>query len=206
MRVLSVALVLWALGPVIGCDEAATVPAAAALTCRDRVEGAPGLPTFERSEDFVVGPVVFDGLKGTARRVRRHPSAVARRYRAGEGAVKILAGVRAGARVRVAVAPRSRPFVGFVYGPSRDPRDPRDRVQDGEQLVEFRGCPANERRRDGEGSVGARTYFAGGLLVAEARCLHLRVSVGGGPVRRYGLAYGVPNARCAPISSRYRHH
>jgi hypothetical protein len=150
--------------------------------------------------------VVFDGLKGTARRARRHPSAVARRYRAGEGAVKVLAGVRAGARVRVAVAPHSRAFVGFVYGPSRDPRDPRDRVQDGEQVVEFQGCPANEPRRDGEGSVGARTYFAGGLLVAEARCLYLRVSVGRGPVRRYVLAYGVARARCWPISSHYRDH
>jgi hypothetical protein len=165
-------------------------------TCRDRVEGAPGLPTFERREDLVVGAVVFDALRGEARRARKHPSAVAERYSKGEGAVKLLAGIRAGRRMRLVVAPSSRAFVGFVYGPSTDPRDPRDTLAESERIVEFQGCPKNQRRRDGRGQVGVRTYFAGGLLIAKARCVALLGSVGRAPERHYELAFGVPARRC----------
>jgi hypothetical protein len=168
----------------------------AVLRCEDRVEGAPGLPTFERQEDLVVGKVVFDGLRGEARRARKRPRAVAERYNNGEGAVKVLAGVRAGVHTTVAVARSSRAFVGFVYGPSTDPRDPRDSLDESERVVVFQACPTNERRFDGRGRVGRRTYFAGGFLIAEAHCLHLLASVRREPARRYTLAFGVPTKRC----------
>jgi uncharacterized protein YjbJ (UPF0337 family) len=168
----------------------------AVLRCADRVEGAPGLPTLERQEDLVVGRVVFDGLRGEARRARKRPREVADRYASGEGAVKILAGVRARARTTVAVAPSSRAFVGFVYGRSRDPRDPRDSLDESERVVEFQACPMNERRFDGRGRVGRRTWFAGGLLIARAHCLYLLASVRREPARRYKLAFGVPVKRC----------
>jgi len=168
----------------------------AVRTCRDRVEGAPGLPTFEKREDFVAGAVVFDGLRGEARRARKDPSAVAERYGRGEGALKVLAGVRAGTRMRLRVAPSSRGFVGFVYGPPTNLRGARDTLAESERAVEFRGCPKDQRRRDGRGAVGARTWFAGGFVVAETRCLSLLVSVGRKAERRYELAFGVPAKRC----------
>jgi hypothetical protein len=168
----------------------------AVLRCVNRVEGAPGLPTFERQEDLVVGAVVFDGLRGEARRQRKRPSEVASRYEDGQGAVKVLAGVRAGVHTNVAVAPSSRAYVGFVYGPSPDPRDARDSVDESERVVEFQACPKNERRLDGRGRVGRRTWFAGGFLIAEARCLRLLASVRREPARRYRLAFGVPATRC----------
>jgi hypothetical protein len=168
----------------------------AVLTCGDRVEGALGLPTFEAREDLVLGQIRFDGLKGEARRARKRPRAVARRYERGWGAVKILAGVRAGKRTTVAVARASRPFVGFVYGPFTGSRGPRDRIGETEHVVEFRACPRDEPRRDGKGAVGRRTWFAGGLIVAQARCLHLVTKTPGAPARRYALAYGVPAKSC----------
>jgi hypothetical protein len=140
--------------------------------------------------------VVFDGLRGEARRARKRPHAVANRYDNGEGAVKILAGVRAGVHTTVAVAPSSRAFVGFVYGPSRYPRDPRGSLDESERVVEFQACRKDARRLDGRRRVGRRTWFAGGLLIAEAHCLHLLASVRRQPARRYTFAYGVPAQRC----------
>jgi hypothetical protein len=168
----------------------------AVLSCGDRVEGAPGLPTVERRDDVVVGSVVFDGLRGEARRARERPWEPAERYHNGEGAVKVLAGVRAGVRTTVAVAPSSRGVVGFAYGPSTDPRDPRDSLDESEWVVEFRACPQNEPRFDGGGSVGRRTWFAGGLLVSKAHCLELLARERRGPARRYQLAFGVPAKSC----------
>jgi len=166
------------------------------LPCRRRVEGAPGLPLRSRARDFAADGVILYGLEDEARRARKRPGAVARRYRDGFGAVKILAGVRAGLRARVAIGLKSRGLAGLLYGPSPDPQHPRNRLDMSERAVEFQACPRDEPRLSSGGTVGGLTHFAGGFLIVRAHCLRLRISVRGRAPRHYALAYGVPPERC----------
>jgi hypothetical protein len=151
---------------------------------------------FDPRQDLVAGPVVLHGLKGEARRARERPREVVRRYRDGQGAVKVLAGIEAGTRPRVAIAPGGLASAGLVYGSSPDPRTPRDSLDLSERAVEFQACPRDEPRFDGRGPVGRRTYFAGGFLVAESHCMRLLVSTPGPAPRRFVLAYGVRPRAC----------
>lgn len=61
------------------------------------------------------------GLREEARRARRRPEGVARRYARGIGAVKVLAGVWSGLRTRVTLVGESRRLAGVMYGPSPEP-------------------------------------------------------------------------------------
>ena len=158
--------------------------------CGQRAEGPPGVPEVSAGRDWVAGPVVLFAFRDYARLARKRPERVARNYERGWGAVKILAGVRAGSDVRVEVAPASRDLTALVYSTPRDPRNAVDRLHEGRRAIVFRPCPEDHPRWDDRGTVGDRTDFAGGFLVAKAGCLRLLVTAGAGPARRYELPYG----------------
>jgi hypothetical protein len=177
-------------------DDPSAPPPDAVLRCGDRVEGAPGLPVRRDRDDLVVGGIRFYGLRSEARRARRRPGAVGRRYRRGAGVVKVLAGVRAGVHATVEVERSERPLAGLMYGPSPDPKRLRNRIGMTERSVEFQACDADQPRFSDDRLVGPITHFAGGFLFVRASCLRLLVAERGRPARRYSLGYGVPPARC----------
>jgi hypothetical protein len=177
-------------------EPRAASPPGASLACGARVEGPPGLPELERGRDVITGGIVFYGLRGEARRMRRRPEVVARRYENGIGAVKVLVGVWSSLRTRVTLEGESRRFAGLMYGASPEPKRPRNKLGFTERTVEFRACPNDTLRFSGRGVVGPLTQFAGALLVARAHCLRLRIAVAGYGVRHVALGYGVPPERC----------
>ena len=180
------------------CEDqpSAAPPSGVVVPCGKRVEGPPGLPKLERRRDVITSGIVFYGLRGEARRMRRRPEVVARRYANGIGAVKVLVGVWSGLRTRVTLEGESRRSAGLMYGPSPEPRRPRNTLDVTERTVEFRACPNDEPRFSRGGVVGPITQFSGGFLVARAHCMRLRIAVAGYGVRRLALGYGVPPGRC----------
>lgn len=190
--------VLVAAAAIAACADAprAAPPPGASLGCGARVEGPPGLPELERGRDVITSGIVFYSLRGEARRARRRPEGVARRYENGIGVVKVLVGVWSGLRTRVTLEGESRRFAGLMYGASPEPQRPRSTLDVTERTVEFRACPNDTPRFSRGGVVGPLTQFAGGLLVARAHCLRLRIAVAGYGVRHVALGYGVPPSRC----------
>ncbi len=177
-------------------EPSAAPPSGVVVPCGKRVEGPPGLPELKRRRDVITSGIVFYGLRAEARRARRRPEGVARRYTNGIGAIKVLVGVWSGLRTRVTLEGESRWHAGLIYGPSPEPRLPRNRLDVTERAVEFRACPNDKPRFSGGGVVGPLTQFAGGFLVARAHCVRLRIAVAGQGVRRVALGYGVPPGRC----------
>jgi hypothetical protein len=174
----------------------ATAEPDAVVGCRLRAEGPPGLPWFERERDFKAGNATFFGLRSLAQSARRRPGAFFMRRRDGYPAHKVLAGIRAGHRVVVAIAPASRRRAGLIYGARSKRSGPLLRLNETERVVEFRPCPGNEPRFVGTGTVGPRTDFSGGLLVTKAHCLRVQVSSGERAAREYVIAYGLPDGSC----------
>jgi len=177
-------------------EPSAAPPSGVIVPCGKRVEGPPGLPKLERRRDVITSGIVFYGLREEARRARRRPEGVARRYANGIGAIKVLVGVWSGLRTRVTLERQSRRSAGLAYGPSPEPRSPRNTLDVSERTVEFRACPNDKPRFSGGGVVGPLTQFSGGFLVARAHCMRLRIAVAGHGVRRVALGYGVPPGRC----------
>ncbi len=177
-------------------EPSAAPPSGVVVPCGKRVEGPPGLPELKRRRDVITSGIVFYDLRAEARRARRRPEGVARRYTNGIGAIKVLVGVWSGLRTRVTLEGESRWHAGLIYGPSPEPRLPRNRLDVTERAVEFRACPNDKPRFSGGGVVGPLTQFAGGFLVARAHCVRLRIAVAGQGVRRVALGYGVPPGRC----------
>jgi hypothetical protein len=192
------AVAVLAAAAVGACEDepSAAPPPGVMVPCGKRVEGPPGLPELKRRRDVITSGIVFYGLREEARRTRRRPEGVARRYRNGIGVVKVLVGVWSGMRTRVTLEGESRWHAGLMYGPSPEPRLPRNTLDLTDRAVEFRACPTDEPRFSRGGVVGPLTQFSGGLLVARAHCLRLRVAVAGQGVRRVSLGYGVPPERC----------
>jgi hypothetical protein len=169
------------------------------VRCRLRAEGPPGLPSFEPERDFKAGDATFFGLRSLAETARRRPGVVFESRREGFAAFKVLAGIEAGHRVTVAIAPSSRGRAGLIYGARTKRTGPLLHLNETERAVEFRPCRSDEPRFDGKGTVGPRSDFSGGFLVTKPHCLRLRVSADGRPARGYVLAFGVPKCGHAAV-------
>jgi hypothetical protein len=137
--------------------------------CADRVEGdGPSKPPGRT--DLVIGPVAFANLKRAA-----SESAEYFEPRAGRRFAiwKAAASVRANERVTASIPGRYRRVARLDYpAPGQAAHQPTARIT-------FIACPSDEPAFSYEGPVGRRTGFAGGFLVAGARCVPLNIRVAG---------------------------
>ena len=135
-------------------------------------------------QSIVVGPFAFVWI----RQARTATTASIRRaYRAGHGAFKILALVKRGYEVTVAVPPGERRHVAMLYDPSAFNRA--QTVANGEPAVTFRACPPSAGARPQDWS--AATQFNGGIIVDSPRCVRLTIQAGrGGRTRRIAAPFG----------------
>jgi hypothetical protein len=169
-----------------------TTTSTATLTrdCESRVEGGVLRPNPRR--DVIAGPLILYGLREAA-------SAPASDFRSRHGRFqpwKAVTEVAHGNDVLLLIQRRSGRGASLLY---RFPSRARFgyRLSDGALAVRFKPCPPDEPRRVGQGTVGSRTQFNGGFVVAGPQCVELRVAVLGWPreIRRL-VPFGTPSA-CA---------
>jgi hypothetical protein len=151
--------------------------------CGTDVYGDLGPARRWQRRSILVGPFAFVWIRDAARVSNR---TIMRAYRAGQGAFKILALVKPGREVTVAVPLAERRHVALLYDPSRF--NQAQTVANGERAVIFRAC---KRAGTGRSSWRQATQFNGGIVVDRARCvvLDLRISTRG-PSRRIRAAFG----------------
>jgi hypothetical protein len=141
--------------------------------CASRVEGR--RLRAVRRHDLIAGPVVFHGFRQYSRIARRNPSEAFRSRNGEYRPLKMVTDVRAGAVVTVAIAPADRQRAALFY---RTPfpagrRAFGFRLDEGQAVVRFESCSANQPRFSGRGVVGGRTQFNGGFVFTEPQCLRL---------------------------------
>jgi hypothetical protein len=109
--------------------------------------------------------------------------------------LKVLAVVRAGARVTLAVPEAERQRISLLY----DDSAPALRLSDGTSSVRFRACPRSRKYPSPAGYPGRETQFNGGFFVRDAHCAAIEVWTEGRttPIRRW-LPFGVGKRRCPP--------
>jgi hypothetical protein len=142
--------------------EARTRPQSVVENCATRSEADfPG--AFDHPDNVVVGPLVLVGAAYTPPRTIRE-----------FGGDKIMALVRAGHRVTVALSRPARPGAGLGYGPL--PEGVELKPQDGHRAVTFIACGPGEPSGstvDGE----QVTFWSGAILASSRRCVPLLVWV-----------------------------
>lgn len=151
-------------------------PPAPVRGCASRVEGTGPPRSFAQPGDVVIGPVAFLGLQHLA-----DPAELAQ-FRSGNlYLVKSPVGVRAGRRVTAVIGPSARDRVSLSFA-ARSPQS----VADGNWAVTFQACRWSTRAFSYPGSVGLKTSFNGGFILAEPGCVPLQVWVRGraAPLRR----------------------
>jgi hypothetical protein len=142
--------------------------------CGSRVEDGTLRPN--RRRDVIAGPLVLYGLREAA----RAPASSFRGRYGRHQPWKAVTEVAHGSDVLVQIQQRYRGRVSLLY---RFPGGDRSgyRLSDGDLAVRFKPCPPSEPRRLGRGTVGSRTQFNGGFVVAGPQCVELRVAVAGRP-------------------------
>ena len=158
-------------------------------SCGTDVWGNLGPVRRWQRQSIVVGPFAFAWI----RQARMATAAsIHRAYRAGRGALKILAVVERGHKVTVTVAHGERRHVALLYDPSAFNRA--QTVANGEQAVTFRACPPSAGARAHDWS--AATQFNGGIIVDSPRCVKLTIRVSKeGPARRIAAPFGPVSCR-----------
>jgi hypothetical protein len=172
-------------------SSTATSTATFTRDCESRVED--GVLRPNRHRDVIAGPLILYGLREAA-------SAPASNFRGRQGQYRpwktvtevaqghdVLLQIRGRYSDRASLLYRFRPGARFGYN-----------VGDGDLAVRFQPCPPDEPRRSGRGTVGSRTQFNGGFVVAGPQCVELRVAVAGrrSEIRRR-VSFGSESA-CAP--------
>jgi hypothetical protein len=110
-----------------------------------------------------------------------------------DAALKVIAVVRAGARVTLAVPEAERQRISLLY----DDSAPGLHLSDGTSSVRFRACPRSGKHPGPGGYPGRETQFNGGFFVRDAHCAAIEVRTEGRttPIRRW-LPFGVHRWRC----------
>jgi hypothetical protein len=160
-----------------------------ARRCDSRVEGPEGL---KAGAAVAAGGVRFDALGDAAHLSASDLAPLKHRYLA----YKTVTEVDAGRTVTVEIGSGSRPYARLLYDASRFREDGRYLLAEGETGVTFSACAASQPRSAGAGTVGRRTEFNGGFIVAGRRCVSLFISSRATPQQaRVVVAFGVP--RCS---------
>jgi hypothetical protein len=151
-----------------------------AVDCSDRAEGNAPIQRPKGRGNLVAGPIAFIGLRRAARAPARDFTREPRGYLGWKSGVVL----RANAEVTVSFA-GSKPRVLRLDYPGGRGKPVK--------AVTFTACPEDEQAFSYDGVVGERTAFSGGFLVAERRCVRLRISVAGDPqpiIRRISFGAG----------------
>jgi hypothetical protein len=111
-----------------------------------------------------------------------------------DAALKVIAVVRAGARVTLAVPEAERQRISLLYD---DSAPAPHRLSDGTSSVRFRACSRSGKYPGPGGYPGRETQFNGGFFVRDAHCAAIEVWTEGRttPIRRW-LPFGVHRPRC----------
>jgi hypothetical protein len=115
-----------------------------------------------------------------------------------DAALKVMAMVRAGARVTLAVPEAERQRISLLY--DFGPGPPHGfQLSDGTSSVRFRACSRSRKYPSPAGWPGRETLFNGGFFVRDAHCTAIEVRSEGRttPIRRW-LPFGVGERRCPP--------
>jgi hypothetical protein len=192
---LAVAAPVLAAGAIAACDgngsqpsagEVGPPPAETVRDCRSAVYGK--LAPRTRKASVTAGPLALLVADGGGR-AAYEPS----------GVVKVLALVRSGETVTLAVPEAERRRLSLLYDLGRGPRRPL-RLSDGTSAARFEPCAKSERWAAGKPYPDAHeTQFNGGLYVRGAHCASLDVWVEerSDPLA-LALALGVGDRPCPP--------
>jgi hypothetical protein len=158
--------------------------------CESRVEGGSLSPNPGR--DVIAGPLILYGLREAAREPRSS-------FRERHGRFqpwKAVTEVASDGEVTLRIPSRYRKRVSLLYRFGRGSQFGY-RLSEGDFAVRFKPCPPDEPRRSGHGTVGPRTQFNGGFVVAGPLCVELRVAVRGEgrDIRRH-VSFGTRRQRC----------
>jgi hypothetical protein len=161
-------------------DGEVSVPGAFVRECGTDVYGDLGKPSRWQRRSIVVGPFALVWIRDAARAPARK-----RAYQARQVAFKVLAVVKSGLEVVVAVPPFERDHVALGYDPSKWDTFPT--VANGEQTVLFVACDRDEEST----TWSSATQFNGQIIVPRPHCVVLDVRVGQhGPLRRIKTPFG----------------
>jgi hypothetical protein len=114
--------------------------------------------------------------------------------------LKVIAVVRAGARVTLAVPEAERQRISLLYDDSGPAPRRLFRLSDGTSSVRFSACSRSGAEYPGPGEYpGRETQFNGGFFVRDAHCAAIEVWTEGrtNPIRRW-LPFGIGDRRCPP--------
>jgi hypothetical protein len=155
--------------------------------CDARAEGGKADDGRPRPAEVAVGPLRFTGLARLA-----SPRELRLDRTSGRYGVKAGVLVPAGVRATLSVAPRARGWAALEYAPhlpgvARDP--------DGDPVVRFAACAADEPAFSFDGVVGPVTGFSGGFVLTRPGCLPLEVRVPGRPAVRAVVSFGAGRCR-----------
>ena len=174
-------LAMGGLGVLVGVLLGAVTLAAAdnthAVAAKNRAYAshvAPTRPCSSRAEpagtpgprDVTVGPITFVGLRrlASAPQDRFEPLAT----------VKVPVLIEARRVVTVAVPRPHRAYLSLLFRTGSG-----EKIGDGVPAVTYKACRQNEKAFSYDGTVGPRTGFAAGFIVAGARCVPLRIWIAG---------------------------
>jgi hypothetical protein len=179
--------------PEDGGDAAAAAEPApeTVIPCRRAVYGE--LEPGWRKQAVVAGPLAL--VPWEPNFARRRPEL----FRGRGAEVKVLAVVRAGARVTLAVPEAERQRLSLLYGVP-GPGARLWRLSDGTSSVRFKACSRSGAEYPGPGGYpGGDSQFNGGFFVRDAHCAAIEVWIEGrtSPIRRW-LPFGVGDRACPP--------
>ncbi len=184
--------------PVAGADSGAASRSAVASvtqtgpgivrTCASRVDGA-GTPGGSGGSIGARG-IRFTDLRAAALLRASDLAPTRRRYLA----YKTVTEVDASRKVIVTIAAGSRRYARLLYDPSHFRDDGRYLLTDGQTSVTFVACARDQPTTTGSGTVGAKTQFNGGFIVAGRRCVSMLITSSGDPrpahvVAQFGVAH-----------------
>jgi hypothetical protein len=165
------------------------LPGAFVRECGTDVYGDLGKPSRWQRRSIVVGPFALVWIRDAARAPARK-----RAYQARQVAFKVLAVVKSGREVVLAVPPFERNHVALGYDPSKWDKFPT--VANGEQTVIFVACERDEAEST---SWSRATQFNGAIIVPRPHCVVLDVRVGEhGPLQRIKTPFGRGACRTQP--------
>ena len=171
--------------------------------CTSGIESRPRRPS--RRRDVLARPVVFHGLGDSARLALRRPSRAFRSKDNRYPPVTVVAELATGAEAVVSVAPRNRGQARLVYRLPLPESRHGLRLEEGQVVVRFHGCPPSQGRFSIGGGPSPSTRFAGRFIVTDPQCLELVVrDLTSGRRRRHVVPYGLPRSRCLPKTAKRR--
>jgi hypothetical protein len=159
------------------------IPDAFVRSCATSVFGDLGRGWRSDDAAAVVGPLalLYPGAYAD------EPKAWFARHDGAYRSQKVLAVIKQGSVVTVAIAPSARGAASLLYDPGAFWQPRGYEVSDGERAVTFEACS------EGEASLGpahSATQFNGGFIVAGSGCVALTAWVGDSAPRRIVLSFG----------------